>query len=89
MSLAANQWRIAMPTLLPPKMRTRAAAARVLDARAIARDDSHALGAWAILMGVAAFAVAAMAYSTTGDQVGAAGILMAAATVIALLSRSA
>jgi len=40
-------------------------------------------------VGLAALAVATMAYLTNGDQVGAAGILVAAAIVIALLSRSA
>ena len=80
-----------MPTPLPVKLRAQASArARVAShASAKASDDHHGLGVWAILVGLAALAVATMAYLTNGDQVGAAGILVAAAIVIALLSRSA
>ena len=72
-----------MPIHLPPKARAKAAPAR----RQAAIDSIDWLGLWALSLGFCAIILAGIAYFMTGDNVGASGILLGAAAVIAVVVR--
>jgi hypothetical protein len=88
---ARQSWSIAMPTSLPTRSiaqaRKKAQAmhaktqAKVLDNRA----SAEFLRLWTLSMGSAALGAAVLAYSTTGDNTGAASILVGAAMVVSLV----
>ena len=70
-----------MQTLLPLKTPVKSrvkAATPVFDA----------LGIWSLSMGISAVAMAALAYFTAGDKIGAAFVLVGAALVVALVLRA-
>ena len=69
-----------MPIHLPPKARVKAVTAR----RQAAIDW---LGLWALSLGFCAIVLAGIAYFTIGDNIGASGILMGAAAIIAVTVR--
>lgn len=69
-----------MPTRLPNENHTRARS-RAIEANRLL----NWLGVWAISMGFAAIALAAVAYSTVGDNIGASYILMGAAALVAIV----
>ena len=74
---------VRMPIHLPPKARAKAAPAR----RQAAIDSIDWLGLWALSLGFCAIILAGIAYFMTGDNVGASGILLGAAAVIAVVVR--
>jgi hypothetical protein len=72
----AARWSMTMPTKLPPKV------------RAQERESSDAknwLGLWAVSLGFCAIILAGIASLAAGDHVGAALILLGAATIIGLI----
>lgn len=73
-----------MPTRLPNDNRTRARAHAVESSRLL-----NWLGVWAVSMGFAAIVLAAVAYGTVGDNIGASYILMGAAALVAIVLRIA
>ena len=72
-----------MPIHLPPKARAKAAPAR----RQAATDSIDWLGLWALSLGFCGIILAGIAYFMIGDNVGASGILLGAAAVIAVVVR--
>jgi len=74
---------VRMPIHLPPKARAKAAPAR----RQAATDSIDWLGLWALSLGFCGIILAGIAYFMTGDNVGASGILLGAAAVIAVVVR--
>ena len=73
---------VRMPIRLPPEARAKAAPAR----RQAATDSIDWLGLWALSLGFCAIILAGIAFMT-GDNVGASGILLGAAAVIAVVVR--
>lgn len=69
-----------MPTPLPVKLRAQVRAKAIERSRSL---DGQEL--WALSMGLAAIVLAAVAYFTIGDHIGAAGILAATAAMIVLV----
>jgi len=74
---------VRMPIHLPPKARAKAAPAR----GQAAIDSIDWLGLWALSLGFCAINLAGIAYFMTGDNIGASGILLGAAAVIAMVVR--
>jgi hypothetical protein len=70
-----------MPIHLPPKVRAKAVAAR----RQAANNSIDWLGLWALSLGFCAIVLAGIAYFMIGDNIGASGILMGAAAIIAVV----
>jgi hypothetical protein len=76
MGQVATGWSMTMPTKFPPK------------ARAQEQESSEAknwLGLWALSLGFCAIILAGIASFAAGDHVGAALILLGAATIIGLI----
>jgi len=67
----------------PPKIRAKALPAR----RQAAADSIDWLGLWAFSVALCAVVLAGIAYFMNSDNVGASGILVGAATIVAIVVR--
>jgi hypothetical protein len=73
-----------MPVQLPPKPRAKART-KALPTRSQAAVTIDWLGLWALSLGFCAIVLAGIAYFIIGDNIGASGILMGAAAIIAVI----
>jgi hypothetical protein len=89
--IACISWRQAMPTLLPVRTGSKPTSVPKSE-RAPRRRDAQpsveGLDIWALCVGLAACILAGFIYSTSGDQVGTAMVLVLAAVVVLAMWRA-